>query len=227
MRGAAPHYLTTQVGSSVNGWVIAGGAALVLVLANLAWRYLSRRWNLPCPTWLAWGLDNPFLVWLLGTRTTIDRLDLQPGQHVLEIGPGPGRLLLPAARRVLPDGRAVGVDLQPGMIDRLVHRAKASGLSNVEGIVADAATVELPTDRFDVVIIALTLGEIPRREDALQRAFFALKPGGLLSITELFPDPHFTRRGTVRRLAEAAGFEHRSTGGCAIYFNAHFTKRAQ
>lgn len=209
----------------MNSWLTVGGAVVVLVvIGNLAWRYLSRRWHLPCPTWLAWGLDNAVLVRLLGTRTTIDQLDLTPGQHVLEIGPGPGRLLLPAAARVQPGGKAVGVDLQPGMIDRLLQRAEEAGLSNVEGIVADAAEVDLPPESFDVVVIALTLGEIPRREEALQRAYAALKPGGLLCITEFFPDPHFSRRSTVRRLAEAAGFEHKSTRGSAAYFNAHFTK---
>ncbi len=37
-------------------------------------------------------------------QTTLDRMGLQPGQRVLEVGPGPGRLLIPAARRVLPAG---------------------------------------------------------------------------------------------------------------------------
>ncbi len=43
-------------------------------------------------------------------------------------------------------------------------------------------------------------------------------------MTELFPDPHFNRRGTVKRLAEDAGFEQRATHGNALYFNAHFVK---
>lgn len=185
----------------MNGWLTIGGAVVVFVIiGSLGWRYLSRRWNLPCPTWLAWGLDSPILVRLLGTRTTIDQLDLKRGQHVLEIGPGPGRLLLPAAACVQPGGKAVDVDFQPGMISRLLQRAEEAGLPNVEGIVADAAEVDLPPESFDVVVIALTLGEIPRREEALQRAHAALKPDGLLCITEFFPDPHFSRRSVdVRR----------------------------
>ncbi len=105
----------------------------IVILGNVAWRYLSRRRQLPCPTWLAWGLDNPISVWLYGTRSTLDLLDLQPGQRVLEIGPGPGRLLLPAARKVGPAGKAVGVDVQPGMIERLLDNAQRDELSNVEG----------------------------------------------------------------------------------------------
>ncbi len=51
-------------------------------------------------------------------------LGLRPGQRVLEVGPGPGKLLVPAARLVLPDGEAVGLELQPGMARRLAARAE-------------------------------------------------------------------------------------------------------
>ncbi len=84
--------------------------------------------------------------------------------------------------------------------------------------------MNVPAESFDVVMIALTLGEIPKREAALKRAFNALRAGGVLSVTELFPDPHFNRRSTVKRLAEDAGLEHRATHGNALYFNAHFVK---
>ena len=40
-------------------------------------------------------------------------------EKVLEIGPGLGRLLIPAARRVMPGGEVVGIDIQPKMIERL------------------------------------------------------------------------------------------------------------
>ena len=64
-------------------------------------------------------LDNPVLQRFNGTRIVVERLALRPGQRVLEIGPGPGRLLIPVAKRVLPDGEAVGIDIQPAMLERL------------------------------------------------------------------------------------------------------------
>lgn len=163
---------------------------------------------------------------LFGTRSSLDRVDLRPWQRVLEIGCGPGRLLFPAARRISPGGEAVGVDIQAGMIERLVAAARADGLENVSGIVADATTMEVAAASFDVVLIALTLGEIPRREIVLQLAYEVLKPGGVLAITELFPDPHFVSRRTIRRLAEEAGFRHAATRGNALFFTASFSKPA-
>lgn len=70
---------------------------LLLVAANLVWRRASRNYVLPCPSWLAWSLETSLADRLIGTQATLDHLGLRPGQRVLEIGPGPGRLLIPAA----------------------------------------------------------------------------------------------------------------------------------
>lgn len=158
-----------------------------------------------------------------GTEKTLDRIGLRRGQRVLELGPGPGRLLIPAARRVEPEGEVVGLDIQPQMIDRLRSRAAEAGVKNLTGIVGDAATTVGPGE-FDVVFLALTLGEIPDREAALRRSFEALRVGGILSVTEMFPDPHFVPRRTVHRLAERAGFRHVATHGSWPFFTANFVK---
>jgi ubiquinone/menaquinone biosynthesis C-methylase UbiE len=87
-------------------------------------------------------------------------MSLQAGQRILEIGPGPGRLLIPAAERVLPDGEAVGIDIQPGMIERLKQRAKKAGLTNLTAIVGDATEPHVDEASFDLVFLVTTLGEI-------------------------------------------------------------------
>ena len=183
-----------------------GGWLLVLLAANLAWRWASRHRSLPCPVGLAAFLESPLLAALLGTERVLDRLGLRPGQRVLEVGPGPGRLLIPAARRVRPGGAVVGLDIQPGMIARLHARAKRVGLSNLRGVVGDAAAPHFAPESFDLIYLCTVLGEIPDREAALTQCHAALKKGGLLSITEIFPDPHYQRPAVVRRLVERAGF---------------------
>jgi len=100
----------------MNLLIILGITFVGLIAINLWWRWASRRHSMPCPTFFAGALESPLMDWLIGTQTTIERLGLRPGQHVLEIGPGPGRLLIPAAQRVLPGGEVVGLDIQPGMI---------------------------------------------------------------------------------------------------------------
>lgn len=68
------------------------------------------------------------------------------------------------------------------------------------------------------------LGEIPDRERALRELFDALRPGGILSVTEIVFDPHFQSRRTVTRLAEAAGFRNRAFHGNRIAFVLQFQK---
>jgi ubiquinone/menaquinone biosynthesis C-methylase UbiE len=154
-------------------------------------------------------------------------MGLRPGQRVLEIGPGPGRILIPAAKRVLPGGEAVGIDIQPGMIARLETQAAKAKATNLTAILGDATQPHVPEGTFDHVILVTTLGEIPDRVAALRQGFRALKPGGALSVTEMFGDPHYQSPATARRLAEQAGFRFQSVQGHWWFFTATFTRPIQ
>ena len=68
------------------------------------------------------------------------------------------------------------------------------------------------------------MGEIPDRGAALRQCHAALKVGGVLSITEIFPDPHYQPRSTVIRLAQEAGFTVQSVVGHWYFFTASFVK---
>jgi ubiquinone/menaquinone biosynthesis C-methylase UbiE len=74
------------------------------------------------------------------------------------------------------------------------------------------------------VFLVTTLGEIPDRAAALAQCFRVLKQGGILSVTEMLPDPHYQSRRKVQKLAEGAGFRLASLQGGAWLFTAHFVK---
>jgi ubiquinone/menaquinone biosynthesis C-methylase UbiE len=208
---------------TVTAWIVVAVVGAVL-LFFLGWRWASRVWSLPCPTLLAWALDNRLYERITGTQVTLQRMGLRPGQRVLEVGPGPGRLLIPAAQRVLPAGEVVGIDIQPGMVGRLKERARRAQVSNLTAILGDATQPVVAEASFDLAFLVTTLGEIPDRAAVLAQCFRALKPGGVLSITEMFPDPHYQPRPTVKRLAEQAGFRLQSLQGGWWLFTANFVK---
>lgn len=197
--------------------VVAAGVA-----GSLGWRWLSRRILLPCPAWLSWSLEGGLVDWWAGTQRTLDRIGLKPGDRVLEVGPGPGRLLIPAAARVLPGGTVVGLDVQQGMVDRLKQRS--ADIHNLTAHLGNAEAMPFDTGSFDVVYLAMVVGEIPHREAALAECFRVLRPGGRLSITEMAADPHFQSRAMLSRLAIAAGFEPPSIVGRPYSFTANFVK---
>ena len=202
--------------------VIAVIAAVISIF--MGWRWASRVWSLPCPSLVGWALESPFYGRITGTGTTLKRIGLKPGQRVLEIGPGPGRLLLPAAQSVLPGGEVVGIDIQPGMVKRLKDRTTAAKMTNLTAILGDATKPIVPPASFDVVFLVTTLGEIPDRAAVLAQAFRALKSGGVLSVSEMLPDPHYQSKSTLKRLAEEAGFRLQSIDGGAWLFTANFVK---
>jgi ubiquinone/menaquinone biosynthesis C-methylase UbiE len=203
---------------------IAVAVVAAFLLVGVAWRWASRVWSLPCPTLLAWTLETRLSQRISRTTATLQRMGLRPGQKVLEMGPGPGRLLIPAARLVLPGGEVVGIDIQPGMVARLQQRAKEAGLTNLIAVLGDASLPIVPEASFDVVFLVTVLGEIPDRAAALAQAYRALRPGGVLSITETMTDPHYQSRSTVKQLAEAAGFRLTSIHGGWWMFTANFEK---
>jgi ubiquinone/menaquinone biosynthesis C-methylase UbiE len=199
-------------------YILAGILALTAIVF-VAWQLASRRYSLPCPVWLRWmvELDNPF------TQTNraaviIALLDPQPGMTVLDGGCGPGRLTLPLAQRVGDSGQVVAVDIQAGMLARVREKAKAAGIENIELVEAGIGQGKLGLKRFDRAVLVTVLGEIPDRQAALKEIFGAMKPGGLLAVTEVIFDPHFQRRSVVARLAAEAGFHQREThGNCIAY----------
>ena len=201
------------------------GASVVLVvvglvaLAGIAFAVLARFRQIPCQAWLAWLVerDSPF------TQTNraaviIERSDVRPGMAVLDLGCGPGRLTVPLAQRVGDHGQVVAVDIQDGMLDRAREKARAANLANVQFVPAAAGQADLGRDRFDRAFLVTVLGEIPDRDAALKEVFSALKPGGLLSVTEVVFDPHFQSYQSVAQRAATAGFREAAHQGNRFAF---------
>jgi predicted methyltransferase len=68
------------------------------------------------------------------------------------------------------------------------------------------------------------LGEIVDQAAALCEIYDALKPGGIFSVTEVLPDPHYQSRARVRRLAESVGFRFDQLTGPWYAFTMNFCK---
>ncbi len=189
------------------------GLYLILILVafviifSIVWRYVSRRHTMPCPVWMKGMLDTPFTKGISKrTKNTIERLDVRAGMNVLDAGCGPGRLTIPVADLVGPDGTVTAIDIQEGMLAEARKRADKAGLTNIRFIKAGLGDGMLEHERFDRAVMITVLGEIPDREAALREIYGAMKPGGVLLIEETVRDPHFQNRSTVTRLAGDAGF---------------------
>ena len=204
------------------------GLFIFLALTTIIWRFSSRRISLPCPVWLGWlvELDNPFTK-INQAATIIHHLSIRPGMTVLDVGCGPGRLAIPLAYKVGPKGDIVAMDIQVGMLDKVKKKAQAENLTNISFLHSGIGEKKLKNEYFDRVLLVTVLGEIPNREMALKEIFDALKPGGVLSITEIIFDPHYQRFNTVNQLTSAIGFQEREIFKDRFAFTLNLEKPAR
>lgn len=119
----------------------------------------------------------------------IEHIPLSPGARVLDIATGKGAALLPAARRVGPKGRAVGIDLSGALLKEAESAAHAEGLSNVELRKMDAEHLEFPDQSFDAVTCAFAIFFFPNIDAALREMYRVCKPDGFIGIANFNKTP--------------------------------------
>lgn len=116
-------------------------------------------------------------------KRLVEHMHLAPGMRVLDIATGKGAALIPAAHRVGPEGRVVGIDLSDAIIQEAEHAVRMEGLTNVELLKMDAEHLEFPDQSFDAVTCSFALFFFPDIEAALHEMYRVCKPGGCLAIT--------------------------------------------
>ena len=107
---------------------------------------------------------------------------LRPGMSLLDCGCGPGAITLGLAEAVAP-GRAIGVDLEPGMVRRADEFARERQVENVEFQVADIGELPFPENSFDAVFTSAVLEHLADPIQAFEEIHRTLRPGGLIGAT--------------------------------------------
>lgn len=188
-------------------------AAGVVGAAALWWR----KHPSACPYSQRFWVEAPHP---LITRSRLQEiLDLQPGERVLEVGPGTGYYTPGLAERLGPEGVVEVLDVQQEMLDHTIRRARERGLWNVSATRGDARRLPYDDDSFDAAVLVTVLGEVPDPEAALRELSRVLRPGGRLVVGELFGDPHYVTLGSLKRRAAAAGLAlERRVGPRVGYF---------
>ena len=116
-------------------------------------------------------------------RWTVDLLDINETDHVLELGFGPG-LSIAQVARLAPRGHVTGIDHSPAMVAAATRRNEAAiqrGLVDLQ--LGNLERLRRMDDRFDKIFSVNVLQFLPERADALRMLRSKLKPNGVLATT--------------------------------------------
>lgn len=110
-------------------------------------------------------------------------LDLRPGEHVLDVGTGPGYLAGEMALQLGSAGQIVGIDKSPDMLSRAKRRC--AGLPQVSFQEADVTKIPSAPEAFDAAAAIQVYEFVEDMEAALRELHRVLRPGGRAIIVDI------------------------------------------
>ena len=186
------------------------------IIYQILIRLIRKVFHFPAPAFIGRFLDSNIRRAMQPPAALIRRSGIRPGMRVLEIGCGSGAYTLEIARAVGATGKAVALDIQPGMLEQLKNkltRSENTDIRNVEPLLASACQLPFQNGSFDAAFMITVLQEIPDKWRALAEVRRTLRPGGIVAVTEWLFDPDYPLKQTTLRLLKEAGFGNIDSSG--------------
>lgn len=173
-------------------------------------------------------LDSRIRTLIQPPLQVIKRSGLKKSMKVLDLGCGSGMFTVYAARAVGRSGLVYALDIQQEMLKQLKEKLSSDN-DGKHGIVipvkGNARNLPFRSGSLDLVYIISTLQEIADRQKALGEVKRALKPGGVLAISETVVDIDYFLKSTVIKICQEAGFTLDSISGNFWSYTVRFINR--
>ncbi|MFN2426081.1 MAG: arsenite methyltransferase [Candidatus Binatia bacterium] len=124
----------------------------------------------------------------VGCGAPLAHAELRPGETVLDLGSGAGFDAFLAAHEVGPEGRVIGVDMTPEMIERATRNAASGSYSNVEFRHGLIEKLPVDTGSVDVVISNCVINLAPDKRAVFVEVARVLRPGGRMIVSDVVLD---------------------------------------
>ena len=171
------------------------------------------------PAEQAKSLLSPLRRLVQSPARTVAAIGLEASDRVLEVGSGPG-FFSPFIAEAVSAGGLVTLDLQSEMVT--LARQRLTEYRNVTLVQGDASALPLATGRFDAVLLATMLGEVPDQEACVADVRRVLRRGGIVAVAETRRDSDFISLADLQALVQRHAFAFVDRRGLRWQYVARF-----
>jgi arsenite methyltransferase len=136
----------------------------------------------------------------LGCGLPTQFAQIKKGDVVIDLGSGAGNDAFIARHETGEQGRVIGIDFTPAMIEKARKNAEVRGFNNVEFRQGDIEQMPVSANIADVIVSNCVLNLVPDKDAVFRQIFRVLKPGGHFSISDIVLDGQLPEN--IRNAAE-------------------------